>query len=328
MLEVINKNLKLSLLILPIFAILVSGCIGPGPAVTGNGVAIQTFETDFSEVESYDRVTLFLRVQNLGEAEATSVTPQLTGINPREWGNPSFSPPSVNLDPPKPQYGTEGELQTWTVSMTAPKLPEGSSMNYKPSVRVSYAYTTSVVKTLTLVSQEELRRLVREGKTLPEGITQVSAGPLSVSVAGRVIKVRGTAFEFPLTIHVENTGGGSVYPAGRWPDLERDYDYPVGIALDLPSGVLSLPSPSECNKITINGKPATVIDLWKDRSVDLVCDVKIDNPEAISIPQVITIKLMLYYNYYIEASTSVTVKGTEAVPPSEAPPEGETLPEL
>jgi hypothetical protein len=310
--------LKLLVLILPIAAVvMISGCItgGTGQA-TGPGLVILNWEPDHASVESGDDVQFRLKVKNQGGEQAEGVRAALTTITigGDEW-LPKVGSEEVLLKqtllPPNPRYGTQGEEETFIWELKAPMLPEGITRTYTPGVRVFYDYTTTAVKPITLVNENELRRLMDTGGTLPTQPSQHSAGPLSVSVAtGNTIKVSETRGNqlVPITIHVENTGGGIPFWSGAgsvYYGIPEDAEYYIMMAIELPPG-LAFAGP--CNEFSGYGvAQGGEVYLWKGRSADVTCELDIvDIP---TFTQESTIKLYLTYGYAIDRLTSVTVKG-------------------
>ncbi len=288
-----------SLPILLILILLVSGCTSAGGG-TGPGVVILGFEPDFSSVESGDDVKLYLRVQNQGGMEAENVEAELTGIDPTEWGvfvKTKYLGSAGNLIPPRPEYGTEGETDTSTWDLQAPRLAGTLSQTYSPAVRVYYTYQTVATKPITLVDEDELRRLIQMGQSLPTKETTYTAGPLLVNiVTGKYIKSTDQwGRTFPITIHIENTGPGTV--GSKYKSFERE-DYPVDVRITLPNG---LGTAGDCQTYQR-------IDLWKGKSYDLTCDLRITR--APSITEERTIGVRLEYGYHVDAATTVAVTGT------------------
>jgi hypothetical protein len=308
--------LKFLVLILPIAAIvLVSGCTnGRGGMVTGPGVVILNWEPDHTNVESGDDVQLRLKVQNQGGEEADNVRALLTTLTfgGDEWlfkygAEEELLKPY--LLPPNPSYGTSGEEVTFTWELSAPMLPEGITQTYSPGVRVFYDYVTTAVKPITLVNENELRQITDTGGALPTKPSQHSGGPLSVSViTGRHIKVSEEKPKtFPITIHIENTGGGIPYWSGQGSMLygiPDESEYMVLLAVQLPPGLGFVTCGEYAGTGSLQGE---YVQLWKGRTADITCELSILTLPPVS--QEGTIKLYLTYGYAIDRATSVTVKG-------------------
>ena len=299
-----SPNLKLLLLLIPILGtFLISGCTQSSGPTFGNGVTILNWEPTFSQVESGDRLQLRLRVQNQGEAIAVNVNPILTGIDTTEWGVAMINPFGINnnLLPPDRVQGTSGEIREKTFDLTAPLLPKGTTQQYSPQVRVFYDYRTTAIKTITLVNENELKRLQDQGKTLSSSDTKTSSGPLKVTVnTGKFIKARdtGSLFSntFPITIDIQNVGGGVV---SRF-NMPQD-DYKVGIEIKWPSKLS--PDAFGC------GNAGNNVVLWKGQSASLTCNVRISNPPLTN--EDTNIQVILNYGYYVDSTTTITVVGKE-----------------
>ncbi len=313
--------LKLLVLVLPIAAVMfVAGCTTPSGIAMGPGVAILDWAPDHASVESRDEVQLRLQIQNQGGEQADNVRALLTVITfgDDEWifggiQSQPYQPLSDYLISPNPRYGTDGEKAEYIWYLYAPKLPEGITQTYSPRVRIFYNYMTTAVKPVTIVNDDELRHLTDIGGSLPSQASQHSGGPLSVSVVtGKHIKIDSDSGNkvFPITIHIENTGGGIPYWVSSIFNeytIPEDKEYKINLGMQLPPG---LAFADECaNYASAGGPSGSVVQLWKGRSADLTCKLLITHPPAVA--QEGTIKLYLYYGYAIDRSTSITVKGIE-----------------
>lgn len=281
--------------------LVVSGCAS-GSSPAGNGVSILSFEPDFNSVESGEQVALSLKVKNTGQSEAKSVKAILLGIDNSEWQVFDTEKNLFNLLGADTAQGSTGEEKTATFELRAPKLAKGITQTYRPQARVFYESTTSASKKLTFVGEDELRRLVQQGKSLSSSPTVQTAGPLSVEIAtGDFVKtsdISGTK-RFPLTIKIRNTGGGAV---SRQTFGGSEADNLVSMELKLPTG-LSFEGSSQCS----SGQ--NTVTLFKGQEADITCDVSVFDSGITAEER--TISLSLGYNYFVDSSTSLTVKGTE-----------------
>ena len=301
------KNQKMLLLILPLLAVVaISGCTQNTGPTFGNGVTILNWEPDFSSVESGDQLQLRVRIQNQGETTAQDVSAALAGINPEDWGLGGFQGEEIpfnDMDPPNRVQNTEGQIAQDTFDLIAPNLPKGTTQQYSPMVRVFYHYKTTVIKSITLVNENELRRLQDQGKTLSSTDTKTSAGPLSVTITtGKFIKAResGSLYSrvFPITIVITNVGGGVVSAQGTPQD-----DYMIDITkVQMPSR-LSIVSGS-CEEFD-----SGVVTLWKGQSASITCNIQINQPPLANEDE--NIGITLEYDYYIDRTTTITVTGIE-----------------
>ncbi len=300
------KNQKALLLILPLLAVVaISGCTGTGSTgpTLGNGVAILNWEPTYSSVESGDRLQLRLKIQNQGEAVAQDVIAVLSGINLEDWGTIS-SAEEINIDDllaPDKAQGTQGGTDQETFDLEAPLLPKGTTQQYNPSVRVHYTYKTNAAKQIALVNENELKRLQDKGETVSSTDTITSAGPLKVTLTtGKFIKAResGSFYSntFPITIDIQNIGGGVV----SYKDIPED-DYKVYIDMEFPSSRLTL---LDCKEIDDG-----FFTLWKGKDASITCKMQITNPPLTTEEE--NIRIHLDYDYYVDSRTTISVTGNE-----------------
>ncbi|MEM5812084.1 MAG: hypothetical protein QW286_00020, partial [Candidatus Aenigmatarchaeota archaeon] len=201
---------------------------------------------------------------------------------------------------------TEGEIKQETFDLVAPSLPKGTTQTFTPQVRVYYDYRTTASKLITIVNEQELRRLQDQGKTLPTKETVTSAGPLKVTInAGKFLKARDETSgfysftkTFPITIDIKNIGGGTVSAQGT-----PSQDYKVKYRIEYPTNRLSIECPNS------GGLGSDTITLWKGESASLTCNVRIIQSPVSS--EEANIKVVLEYPYYIDESTTISVTGSE-----------------
>ena len=162
----------LALLILPVLALVVSGCTVPGAgpsAVTGNGVVIEAFEPDFPQAFKGENIQFQIRVKNTGSVDANDVKAKLLGLD--DWTDSGSTCSSldagVKLLAPVPEQGVSGESESCIWTRKAPDVPQGLSTNYNPYARLYYTYKSNTVKSITFASQQELRNIETSGKALP-----------------------------------------------------------------------------------------------------------------------------------------------------------------
>ena len=306
------KNYLLSrVLVLPILAVvLVSGCIGGGNTVDfGDGVVIQAWEPDFSRLYSDETIQFQLRVQNQGEIDATDLSAKVMGIDTgRDGWDLDVAVGNDKRDlllAPNPDTNTPGEVWTMIWSGTAPELTRGMENVYSPIVRVSYVYSGSATKTITLVDAQELRRIIQQGSSLPSQPTVATAGPISIEVTtGNYVKTQKEDDPFPINIVLRNNGwsaGGSAIPVDesglRSPN---NYNYPVHMEIEMPSG-LRIDSDT-CDS-------DAWYDLWKGETAEITCQVEITDMPGEGERQDKVMKFFVDYGYKIDAQTSVTVVG-------------------
>jgi hypothetical protein len=280
----------------------------------GKGVAITGFESDMPglPLESGDAVGLMLKVKNQGELDATDVEAQLYGIDLNEWGTGfSWTGETQNLGTllaADPVTGTEGQTRTVQWSLEAPDLPQGTQFTYEPRVRVFYDYQTKAAKPITLVNVDELRRLIQQGKTLSSDATRSSAGPMTVEIrTGNFVKTQSYDDPFPLNIFVTNdlweSGGSVVEGSGFFGYGYDQFQYPVKVKLTLPDGMSLSSTGQGCST------SGEWVNLWKGKSSELTCEIRVTNPPDISVEKLIQVELE--YRFSMDAATSVSVVGTD-----------------
>lgn len=320
-----NKAL-LALALLAVIAI--SGCTTPfggtTAVATGPGVVIQEWKADFTKLFSDEQLALQLKVQNQGQTRARNVVAEVTGIDLSEWGQGSFTSYENlgDMIPADAVSNTPGETRTVQFQdLRAPLLAKGTSFQYTPVVRVSYDYATTAHKPITIVDQDELRRIQQQGKTLPSKSTTSSAGPLAVEIrTGNYVKTGGGGFGqtydiFPVYVKVTNTqweNGGTVVPKGWMPGtsgygLGNVEQYPVNIKITPPAGTSFVFSGfgDDCSSFQV------AKELWQGKDAEIVCELQVTNPPSISEEKLFTVELD--YRYFAEARTTVTVDGTQEV---------------
>lgn len=314
-----TNDLGLLFLLVPLaFVVLVSGCTDTSSGVSfGKGIVITGWEPDFSSVESGEGVSLQLKIQNTGRSDAENVQAKIININMDEWGT-GFGWTGDEKDfgtmlAPDEQSDTPGQTETTMWMLEAPELPEGMEFTYQPMVRVTYDYVTRAAKPITLVTTEELRRIVQQGKTLSGKTTTSTEGPLTVQIrTGNFVKTKDIDQEFPIYILITNDlweSGGSVIPSsgswgggwGSWGSEEERY--PVKMTLTLPERMSLVNEGSEY--CSTSGE---TVELWKGKTSEITCKVRVDDPP--DVVEEALIQVELEYTYYIDASTSVKVIGT------------------
>lgn len=299
------KNQKALLLILPLLAVVaISGCTGTGSSgpTFGNGITILNWEPTSSSLESDDNLQLRLRIQNQGELTAKDVSAVVTGIVPDEWGITLNQANFGDMAPPDRVQNTAGEIKQEIFDAVAPILPKGTSQQFTANVRVFYTYRTTANKLITVVNDEELKRLQDNGKTLSSKDTVSSSGPLKVTInTGKFLKTKDTGFSFsrtfPITIDIQNVGGGVVSTQ----DVPED-DYKVNFVVEIPSRL-------DIDCANSGSFFSNVVTLWKGQTATITCNVRISTPPLSSEED--NIKVVLDYDYYIDSSTTIAVTGTE-----------------
>lgn len=309
---------KLSLLLIPLVAIvLISGCItGPTGAATGPGLVIQDFSSDFTQVQSGERVRLQLKVQNQGEVKAERVKAELAGIDTDQWMGFGFGQAEQDLGDIQgvdPETGIQGGTKNVYWDLEAPDYPKGITQPETAIVKVSYDYKTTAQKPVTLVDENELRTIKQQGRTLPSQPTVYTSGPISIEIqTGDFVKTSGDfgSYDvFPIHVKLRNTqwtAGGTVVPDGYYGfGFAGEANYPVELTITPPDGTNFVYSGfggySDCGTNVI-------VDLWRGDEYDVVCELEVTEPPAFRTDKNILVEAN--YRFQSEASTQITVIGT------------------
>lgn len=300
---------KHALLLFVGLTVFIAGCTTDSGVVSGPGVVITAFEPSFSAstIESGDSIQLRLRVQNQGAEEATNVVARLIRIDPNDWGLGAGTDIVLgSLIPPNPEFNTVGEEVERIYDLIAPFLPEGIIQSYNPVLRVYYKYRTTATKVVTVVNEDELRRLETQGLSLASETTQSSAGPLDVDmeVLGPIrVTSNFDIKRFPMNINIRNSGNGFVSSINS-PIVQDDQ---IILRVDLPFGLDFESSDPTCAALE-GGVP---VFLFGGRDITVTCEVEITSPPLVTEDK--TIIATLDYEYYTDRgiSSAIQVKGTE-----------------
>lgn len=293
------------MLILPILAIvLISGCLGPSDKATpGAGVVINAFDSDFDTVDSGQRVSFDVRVENTGRRPAENVIAKISGIDPALWQLSPSAAPLGRLVPVDIEQNTPGGAKTARFKGVAQNLQRGSEFTFHPRALVEYDYTTKIVKSIELVDLDELRRLKLQGRGLNVGTKDTTGGPLSVEIKAADIATSGNDDTFSLSIEITNTQweqGGTLVDSNPGDDR----DFPVQMRLRLPSQLSLTNSGAAFDECT-----SGAVDLWRGKSAQITCEVRAgSNPNPGSRTTVL-VEIELSYKYRAEKEASIRVLG-------------------
>ena len=318
MTDALAKRLKF-LLLLSVFVLVTSGCIGDGTTTGGGpGLVIEKFDTTLDLIESGEPVGLQLEVRNQGDYNGETgigapAMAELMSIDPMEWTvTPSTVVDLGTILARDIESNTMGGVGRANWELIAPLLQRGQRQNYEILSRVYYQYETIATKPVWFVTTEELRRLVQNGESLSSDTGTWTSGPLSVTVnAGPFVKAREwTDARFQLQIRIDNTVVGQV----------RGRNYPIAVEVTWPQWVM--PVEGYCPPETMWGMPVyddippglpqpagNFIYMWDGKSTDISCEFQIIQPPASRTQGNFEVKLG--YIYSIDQKTQITVKGTE-----------------
>lgn len=305
-----KKPIQACLLIFSL--ILVSGCINQ-PPTSGSGVVVENFLSNPSEIYSGEPFQLQLMVRNTGPVDAKNVRFELFNIGTTHENkgleiscNPQCSDLIERLLAPDTHAGTTGESKTCIWDCFSPKdVPRNAKITFNPTLRIYYKYESTVAKVITIVSEEELRSLQSQGKTLPSETLNPSGGPIKLGIQMRtpVKYIEDTnKVIFPIAVTIENVGGGvACHPScsepGNW---NR-----VFLGVDAESGM---------NLKNCEISMANEIELWEGKSRTIVCDAELSmfsetgKGAGVNLLQK-TLKMKAEYEYFLDTTTSLTVRG-------------------
>jgi len=293
--------------------VFVSGCTTTpiGNTGSGMGIAILNFDSDFDNVQSSDDVTLRVQLQNQGAVTAQNVEAEIINIDLDEWTSGFFQGERKRLGDllaADPVSNTEGQQAQAEWYLQAPLYPRNIQFTHTPTVRVFYDYKTIAQKPITVVTEDELRRMRDSGRTLPGGATQSSGAPISADIrTGDFIKTDTGSFDYPfsLNIMIRNNGPGDVIKGSRFAGgfVFDDFDYPVRVKITMPKGMTLVSSGPGCSTA------GEWINLFRGRENTVTCQASIVTPPAYVSQEMIQVELE--YRYYIDQFTNVNVVGTQ-----------------
>ncbi|NIO21505.1 MAG: hypothetical protein GTN76_12385 [Candidatus Aenigmarchaeota archaeon] len=293
--------------------ILVSGCIGQQTS-SGDGLVIENFVSNPSEIYSGESFQLQLMVRNTGISDAKNVRFELSNIG-TTYGSrgleiscePECLDVIQSLLAPDPQAGTTGESRTCIWNCFAPQdVPRNAKLTFNPNLRIYYDYENTIVKSVTIVSEDELRSIQSQGIPLPSEVVSPSGGPVTLSIQMRSpVKYieNSNTVTFPIAITIENVGGGvACHPSCSDPKNWNKVFLGLG-----PESGMNL---KDCEIVMYNE-----IDLWEGRSRTIVCDGELSlfsemsgRRTGINLLQK-TLEIKASYEYFVDTSTSITVTG-------------------
>ena len=285
------------LFFLLILVVVTSGCVAGGG---GAGVIIENFAPDFSSVFIEEDVNFRVKIKNAGSVDSPGGKVKILGMD--DWGGGTGGAGGAGectytgkLLAAQPSFGTTGEVLVCDpFTFKAPKVPQGLPVTYQPTARLSYSYGSSIVKTLTLASQQELRRIENLGGALPAETTAVSSSPVTINVLTKgPIRVFTNGVKFPIEITVANTGGGVVCKGDHTACDTNDNWNRISITTTIGGK-----EESGCSKPDLT--------LFRGQSNSITCQVQLSIPQGGGILQK-TIQVEASYGYFVDRLTTVTV---------------------
>jgi hypothetical protein len=310
-----------ALLVLAVIAVVAaSGCTVPGLGTisipgfgggstvsAGSGIKIESFEPDFQQIYSTESVQLGLKLRNTGTVDGSVEKVELTGIDWTGATNGGSTGTCGSLKgkmlPAVPDKGITGETKscTWTVKPKQDEVPDGLSMTYYPTARVTYRYSTSIAKSITVGSSQELRSLQDRGGTLPADTMSSTSGPISIGITskGPIRVSESGGVEFPIEIKVSNVGGGIVSKSSSSFGSSGSTDWnKMTLTIKLPDGITASEGCDSSNEIA----------LWRGKDNTVGCKLIAQSPgSAGKVQKIITASAD--YFYIVDATTNIVVTG-------------------
>ena len=321
-----------------ILAIVISGCTSDGGGTTsaGGSVVIKSFSADETSLRGNDKATLSAEIVNSGDSRATAVRIQLLELDlaciaptcdstTTQWGLQNGKVSDTVSDLRVSQTGEEAIPKQYNWRVQAPMLPANLEQDYQAIARVSFAYSTTTLKQIKLVTYEEYQRLKDRGETLQVTTAQPSNGPLGIDVrVNEPIRIEDASETFMLVIEVTNLAGGNTF-LGTDPNAVLQWNW-ANLKLTLPTG-LSMSDSGDCTSIITTA--GLNVELSKGSNYRIACEVSAAAP-AVSTDKTVIVRAD--YGYFVDSKLSAPMKITgrttyTTIPPGSTPvPPGSTPP--
>lgn len=305
--------MKKALVLIAVAAVLFSsGCLGFGAGktiTTGSGVQVNVFEPDFPDLEAGDTFDLYLEVENIGGADATNTYAHLYDIDTTEWGVTEPSQSIGTLESPDEFSETPGEIGEARWDMTAPVagISKGVTYTYTPKVRLLYGYQTVATANIPLMKKDEYTRLKeRDMLNVPTVVTDVSKGPLAVTISARspivIDDYDEDTVEFRVNVDILEKGG-VIDPEWDTSNSAITSEQMDKMKLTITaSGVDS--TPIDCAAFNT----AEEVTLRRGASLVYTCELK---AKEFSATTTVPVSVVLEYNYLQDLTTELRVMSSD-----------------
>lgn len=319
--------------------VLILGCAGGGSKseVTeagvepGRGVKVTKFVPDYQNLASGDTFSLNLEVKNVGNAVAKG--PAGAGgpaINLYRYG--TFTKTSTSedalktvamvLDPPDLEFNVPGQSDMVNWNLKAPDV--STEYPYSFAAQVHYQYETQARTEVTFLTRERLLATGREGGTIPNSPSESTVGPVEVRIEVPqevVLRKGGTETgedaddavkNFTIKIVVENIGDGIVQMAGALAgtsDCTKKLGCVSDVYLTVPTAWTTTDAAWE--RVGNDYRYKNNLKLIGGDTGYVTCQfkVKYDGKAETDFEDTVTVFARAVYDYQIEATTDVVVKG-------------------
>ncbi|MFC2143354.1 hypothetical protein ACFLQN_03065 [Candidatus Aenigmatarchaeota archaeon] len=235
------------------------------------------------------------------------------------YGQASFNHPTIkvfpNLAPPLPERNRPGQFAIAEWIFSPPFLPEGVRVDYPVTSRVSYWYSSNAVINVRGFNKDEYNRMSDAGEALlyPANVVNSHASPIKVTLEKAtspiVVNQRQYGTEIaPFLIRLENVGSGFPLP------VTSDAYGETGLIF----GTIEVRGPGvyfyDClgqtsgDFIFLDG----LAKLRSDQTMPIGCTLGIDRNFWVDRPtDTVSLVFNLYYVYFVDDETKVTVLGVE-----------------
>ncbi len=332
-----SERVKLLSILGLVLAVIISGCVGGGGGQRifnlGEDALKVNIDTEGrSSFDSLEPFTITVTAENTGKFDVSNVASRLQGydgITSTETPRALLSDlrdlsPSM-LDRPQPDKKVAGGTGTIDWDVAAPFVPVDSpDREIILTGEVTYDTKSLATQRVVAATRTHIENLQARGESLPTmPETDAVNGPVSIDVEIPLpyVKVIGQKNEFPVRIHLNNDGSGTL--------LNKDiseYDYLGKVILKVPPG-LGIDTANCDLKLLGNndlGAERTLtVDLQNNREKlrllqggatrDLNCKLYVDS-DYVTGYNTFDLSISTYYTYIQDISKSLVIKGTAQAP--------------
>jgi len=199
--------------------VMVSGCIGQQQqSSANNGLAIKNLQisppADQIKSRAGEFVYITFEIENVGGSKARNVNIELTGVNWVDDKSITTKAPIPVMNPPT-NIGS-GDVRTIEFILPMPALPEGRTVTYPITIRITYDYDTGGTIIIPGMSEQRYETDVQLGNTerVQESsqitVQQTQGTPLSIGITGpdKFVVERSDFTDRVYHITVSNVGDG------------------------------------------------------------------------------------------------------------------------
>ncbi len=310
------------LLILLVSLVFISACTGQQAKFENNGLKINQFTANPTDVSESQNVDFALEIENVGSTTASNIVAEL--INAKNiWSGDTATKSVPSMKPGSSKDNTPGDIRFFQWTARPPDLPEGVVAPLDVKARVTYDYSSTQAIIVKAINTNQQRILENRGESVtnPIIVAQDDFSPLKVQITKGPIPVivdpeDPTPSVATYRLEIVNVGDG-------WPITFNEIGFVSGRISAAGPGI----SLSDCSGGTgdFNSAGAT---LRSDGTAPLICTLSIDKGTWAAGPKEdsILFTIELNYKYFVEKSVTVTAHGRGAgslpSPPASTPQPG------